>query len=44
MFVSEKTKIAMKNPIVKEKMSKFFSRKKSKETLEKMSISSKKKI
>ena len=34
----------MKNPIVKEKMSKFFSKKKSKETLEKMSISSKKRF
>ena len=29
IFVSEKTKIAMKNPIVKEKMSKFFLKKKS---------------
>lgn len=44
IFVSEKTKIAMKNPIVKEKMSKFFLKKKSKETLEKMSISSKKRF
>ena len=44
IFVSQKTKIAMQSQTVKEKMSKFFSKKKSKETLKKMSIASKKRF